>query len=42
MAQTQSETQQFAAGQTGKSATGRNPNETKGNPAEPKNGAGAL
>ena len=42
MAQTQPETQQFAAGQTGKGATGRNPNEPKGDPAEPKNGAGTA
>jgi hypothetical protein len=42
MAQTQPETQQFAAGQTGKSATARNPNEPKGDPAEPKNGAGTA
>jgi hemerythrin superfamily protein len=40
MAQTQPETQELAAAQTGKSATGRNPNEPKSNPAEPKNGAG--
>lgn len=39
MAQPQPETQQLAAGQTGKSATGRNPNEPKSDPAEPKNGA---
>jgi hypothetical protein len=42
MAQTQSETQQFAAGQTGKSTVGRNPNEPKSNPAEPRDGAGAA
>ena len=42
MAQTQPETQQLAAGQTGKGATGRNPNEPKGDPAEPKNGAGTA
>jgi hypothetical protein len=42
MAQTQSETQRLAAGQTGKSATGRYSNEPKGNPAEPINGAGTT
>jgi len=42
MAQTQSETQRLAAGQTGKGAAGRNSNEPKGNPAEPINGAGTT
>src|SRR5215472_1805537 len=42
MAQTQSETQQAAAAQTGKGATGRSPNESKSDPADPKNGAGAT
>src|SRR6202008_3082606 len=39
---TQSETQRFAAGQTGKRATGRNSNEPEGNPAEPINQAGTT
>jgi hemerythrin superfamily protein len=42
MAPTQPETQQVAAGQTGKGATGRNPNEPKGDPAESKNAAGTA
>jgi hypothetical protein len=42
MAQTQSETSQLAAGQTGKGTTGRNPADPKSNPADPKNGAGTT
>jgi hemerythrin HHE cation binding domain-containing protein len=38
MAQTQSETQQFAAGQTGKGATGREAAGVKSNPADPERG----
>jgi len=39
MAQTQSETPQLAAGQTGKGTTGHKPTEPKTDPADPKNGA---
>jgi hypothetical protein len=42
MAQTQSETQQVAAAQTGKGASSRSPNESKSNRADPKNGPGTA
>ncbi len=42
MAQTQSETPPMAGGQAGKGAAGRNPNEPKGNPTDPENGAGTT